>query len=166
MQLRTERLALPLLATAQAQKEMTHNEALVLLDALVQPTVVSVAPVAVPTTPIAGQAWVVGTAPTGPWAGHAGDLAIFTAGGWRFVAAREGMQVWSIADSVSFRRAGLNWLGGAITATSVLVGGQQVVGARGAAVATPVGGAVIDIEARATLTAMLASLRSHGLIAT
>ena len=108
MQLRTERLALPLLATAQAQKEMTHNEALVLLDALVQPTVVSVAPVAVPTTPIAGQAWVVGTAPTDTWAGHAGDLAIFTAGGWRFVAAHEGMQVWSIADSVSFRRAGLN----------------------------------------------------------
>jgi len=33
----TPRLALPLLAVAQAQKEVTHNEALALLDLLVQP---------------------------------------------------------------------------------------------------------------------------------
>ncbi|WP_312846581.1 hypothetical protein [Sphingopyxis sp. PET50] len=35
----TARLALPLLAMAQAQKEVTHNEALTLLDLLVQPVV-------------------------------------------------------------------------------------------------------------------------------
>ena len=48
MTLQTDRFALPLLATAQAQKEMTHNEALALLDAVVQPVVVAVAPASVP----------------------------------------------------------------------------------------------------------------------
>ena len=37
----TPRCALPLLATAQAQKEVTHNEALVLLDALIHAAVVA-----------------------------------------------------------------------------------------------------------------------------
>ena len=54
MTLQTDRLSLPLLAVAQAQKEATHNEALVLIDALVQPVVVSVAPASVPLASTAG----------------------------------------------------------------------------------------------------------------
>lgn len=48
------------------------------------------------------------------------------------------------------------------------VGGTQVVGAQGAAVPDAAGGAVIDVEARAALNALLAELRAatgHGLIA-
>lgn len=166
MQLHTDRLSLPLLATAQAQKEITHNEALVLLDALVQPTVVAVAPAAVPAAPVAGQAWIVGTGATGVWAGQDGALAIFTAGGWRFAALPEGAQVWSIADSLTFRRVGLDWQRGIVSATSVSVGGQQVVGARGTAIANPAGGSVIDVEGRTAIVAVLDRLRTHGLIAT
>jgi hypothetical protein len=47
-------------------------------------------------------------------------------------------------------------------------GGVQVVGARGAAVADPTGGSVIDVQCRAQLSALLARLRAatgHGLIA-
>ena len=49
--------------------------------------------------------------------------------------------------------------------SSVVVGGNQVVGPRGAPIASPGGGAVIDAEGRAAITAILAALRSHGLIA-
>lgn len=42
----------------------------------------------------------------------------------------------------------------------------KVVGAQGAAVADATGGAVIDAEARTALNALLARLRTHGLIAT
>lgn len=52
--------------------------------------------------------------------------------------------------------------------TSLKVGGTKVVGAQGAAVADAAGGAVIDVEARAALNALLAELRAatgHGLIA-
>ena len=45
-------------------------------------------------------------------------------------------------------------------------GGTQVVGAQGAAVADASGGATIDAEARTALNALLARVRTHGLIAT
>ena len=48
---------------------------------------------------------------------------------------------------------------------SLTVGGNQVVGARLAAVADVTGGAVIDTEARAAISAILDRLRQHGLIA-
>lgn len=50
--------------------------------------------------------------------------------------------------------------------TSYFVGADQVVSARGAAVADASGGANIDAEARTALNALLARLRTHGLIAT
>ena len=45
------------------------------------------------------------------------------------------------------------------------VGGERVVGPRGAAIATPAGGTTVDAEARTTLADVLAALRGHGLIA-
>ena len=50
----TPRLALPLLAMAQAQKEVTHNEALILLDALIYATVEDGPIVAPPAEPAEG----------------------------------------------------------------------------------------------------------------
>jgi len=44
--------------------------------------------------------------------------------------------------------------------------GTKLLGTRGAAVADATGGAVVDTEARAALNALLARLRTHGLIAT
>lgn len=144
----TDRLALPMLAVAQAQKEMTHNEALARLDAAVQPVVVAVAPVAMPVSPVAGQCWIVGNQPTGAWMGKAGALAIWTGGGWRFLAPFDGMSVWSLADQGLARRESGVWK----------------IAARQASIATPTGGTVTDTESRAAITAILGVLRSSGLI--
>lgn len=165
MSLTTDRLALPLLAAAQAQKEITHNEALTLLDAAVQPVVATIAPASVPASPSPGQCWIVGTGAAGAWAGHDGALATWTAGGWRFVAPFEGMQVWSIGDSATARREGSSWITGALKGHQLLLDGQQVVGARQSAVAAPSGGSTIDVEARVAITAILARMGAHGLIA-
>ena len=162
----TDRMKLPLLAVAQAQKETTHNEALALIDMLIQPTVESVAPAIVPAAPAFGQCWLVGTAPTGDWAGQGGAIAAWTAGGWRFVAALEGMQFWSRADDCIVRRTATAWVKGQVTATTISVAGQQVIGARQAAIVAPVGGTAADAESRSAISAILAALRSHGLIAT
>jgi Protein of unknown function (DUF2793) len=163
MALQSDRLKLPLLAAAQAQKEVTHNEALALADIAVQAVVQSVAPANVPTSPAPGQCWIVGLSPTGAWAGRPGTIAAWTSGGWRFVAPFEGMQAWSIADGVMVRRGGSAWISGAMTATSLSVGGQQVVGARAARVIGPSGGATIDSQARAAIAALIAGLETHGL---
>ena len=94
----TARLALPLLAMAQAQKEVTHNEALTLLDLLVQPVVEAGPLAAPPPSPGAGQGWIVGAGATGDWSGREGALALWTAGGWRFVAPSAGMRTLRLSD--------------------------------------------------------------------
>ena len=146
----TARLALPMLAAAQAQKEMTHNEALARIDIVAQPVVEAVGPSTVPAAPLEGQCWIVGTAPTGAWAGQAGALASWTGGGWRFIAPFEGMSAWSVADKGLVRREGSVWR----------------IAARQAAIPAPTGGATIDAEARAVIARILAALRVGGLIST
>jgi hypothetical protein len=162
----TDRWALPLLQPGQAQKEMFHNEAIAALDLIMQPNAEAMGLNAPPTAPESGQSWVVGAAPTGAWAGKAGYLAGWTAGGWRFAAPVEGMAVWIVADALTARFTGGVWVLGEATCAHLVVGGDRVVGPRQAAVATPSGGGVIDAESRAALAAILAALRAHGLIAT
>ncbi len=165
MTLTTDRLALPLLAAAQAQKEVTHNEALALLDATVQPVVVSVAPATIPASPTTGQCWIVGVGATGAWAGHDGALAVWTSGGWRFISPFDGLQAWSIADSATVRREGASWVTGVLKGQQLSIGGVQVVGSRQSAIGTPSGGSNVDAEARSAIAAILSTLRTHGLIA-
>ncbi|WP_235600834.1 MULTISPECIES: hypothetical protein [unclassified Sphingobium] len=60
---------------------------------------------------------------------------------------------------------GARWEDSAVRADGFYVGGQRVVGAAVAAVANPAGGAIVDVEARSALAAILGALRTHGLIA-
>lgn len=161
----TARMGLPLLDAGQAQKEMTVNEALARLDLLTQAAVVAVGANMPPGAPADGQAWIVGNAPTGAWTGHGRALAGWTVGGWRFAAPREGMAVWSEADGGAASFVGGQWRLGVLRGQRVEIAGAQVVGARAAAIASPAGGGVIDVEARAALAAVLAAMRGHGLIA-
>lgn len=159
----SDRLKLPLLAAAQAQKEVTHNEALALADIAIQAVVQAVAPAAVPTAAVVGQCWIVGPAPTGAWAGQPGKIAAFTSGGWRFLAPFEGMQAWSIGDGVHARRDASGWIVGSVTAANVSIDGLQIVGARRPRVLAPSGGTTVDSQARAAITALIAGLEAHGL---
>jgi Protein of unknown function (DUF2793) len=160
----SDRFKLPLLAAGQAQKEVTHNEALTIADMLLHSVIVSIAPPTVPSAPMPGQCWIVGNSPTGAWAGQAGAIAGWSAGGWRFIEPVEGMALWSLADSVEVRRNGGAWSLGLLTATSLKIGVNQVVGARGISIPNASGGGMIDSEARSAVNAILASLRTHGLI--
>ena len=161
----TARLALPLIDAGQAQKEVTHNEALAALDLLVQAGVVAAGVNDPPTSPAPGQAWVVGSAPTGTWAGHARAIAGWTAGGWRFATPREGTEAWSAAGGCAVRFRGGAWESGMLRGASLVIDGTAVVGARRAAIADPAGGGSVDANARAAITAILGALRGHGLIA-
>jgi hypothetical protein len=162
----TDRLALPFIIAGQAQKEVTHNEALTLLDILVQPVVVAVAPAAVPSTPAIGQNWIVSATPTGAWTGKESHIASWTSGGWRFCAPHEGMAFWSLADMLTVRRSSTSWVMGSESVATLSIAGQQVVGPRMNAIPNPSGGATADSEARLALGSILSALRSHGLIST
>lgn len=159
----TPRLALPYIAPGQAQKEVSHNEALVRIDALLQAVVEGVGPGVPPPSPVVGQCWIVGAAPSGDWAGQADALAVWTDGGWRFVAPTPGMAVWSRLDGLDARYDGAAWQSGVVSAARLEIGGVQVVGPRQPAIAAPAGGSVVDVEARAVISGLLAMLSTHGL---
>ena len=86
----TPLLALPLLAAAQAQKHVTHNEALLLLDAALHVHLLALDATDPPQGPAEGDRYALGPEPTGAWAGRGGTVAVWTLNGWRFVRPRRG----------------------------------------------------------------------------
>ena len=159
------RFALPWLQPGQAQKEMIHNEALATIDALLHAAVEQVGASEPPASPVPGQAWILGPAPSGAWANRGHAIAWWTDGGWRFVAPAIGLCAWSIADGMTARWTGTAWRIGELDAAAIRIDGQQVVGERAPPIANPAGGGTIDVEARASVAAILQALRAHGLIA-
>lgn len=93
----TARLALPYIAAAQAQKHVTHNDAIRRLDALVQPRLESLTLATPPSAPVEGQCWLVPPGATGAWAGQAGRIAAYEAGAWDFFALPAGLLAY-VAD--------------------------------------------------------------------
>ena len=161
----TARLTLPMLHAGQAQKEMTHNEALLALDVLLHPEVEEVGRNQPPEVPGDGQCWIVGEAPVGAWTGQADMIAAWSAGGWRFLRGCEGMLLWSRNDALPVRRLTGAWIMGDVHGMRLVLGGHQVVGARQPAIANPSGGTSVDAEARAAVSLVLEALRTHGLVA-
>lgn len=92
----TPRLDLPLLMPSQAQKHVTHNEAIDRLDGIVHLTVQAFDVSTPPATPEEGAIWQVGDSPTGLWIGMAGSLARWRNNGWDFLAPREGWIAWDL----------------------------------------------------------------------
>ena len=89
-------LGLPYILPAQAQKHVTHNEALRRLDALVQLRVTEFFATEPPADPEAGTVYALDSNATGVWAGHDGALAVFSEGAWDFITPREGWLATSV----------------------------------------------------------------------
>jgi hypothetical protein len=148
----TDRYSLPLLVPGQGQKDLTHNEALLCLDALLHPLVESIGEVTPPDAPQPGQCWIIGSGATGIWAGRDGALAFWTGGGWRFQPVVDGLSIQLRPDG-----QGMIYRDGAFRPTLPLV-------AASASIAPPSGGTVVDAEARATLSAILGRLAALGFL--
>lgn len=104
------RLALPLLMPSQAQKHVTHNEALQRLDALVQLSVISRVYTAPPAGASEGDCYVVPAGATGDWSGQADALALFQAGGWQLIPPGAGWIAY-VQDEAQLVRYDTGWDG-------------------------------------------------------
>ncbi|SES39118.1 Protein of unknown function [Tranquillimonas rosea] len=93
----TRRLALPRLRPAQAQKHVTHNEALARLDGLVQLVLETTGAETPPAAAPEGTVHGLGPAPGAAWAGQGGRLALAAGGGWVFADPGEGWLGWDRA---------------------------------------------------------------------
>jgi hypothetical protein len=161
----TPRYQLPLLAAGQAQKEITHNEALVALDALLGLAVQSRGLAVPPASLVTGAAWLVADSASGAWAAQDGQIAVWTGGGWRFHTPVLGQCLYVLDEARMLVRAGTGWHEGGWPVGALHVNGLQVIGARRPAIANPAAGSVVDVEARTAIAALLDALRQHGLIA-
>ena len=90
----TPRLSLPVIEAAQAQKHVTHNEALTLLDCLTQLAVESRSLAAPPASPAEGGCYIPAASATGAWSGWDNQLALFSGGGWLRLAPVPGLKAW------------------------------------------------------------------------
>ena len=90
----TPRLGLPQIAASQAQKHVTHNEALLDLDAFVQTSAKDRDLTSPPGSPSDGDAYVVAPGASGVWAAQDDSVAVYIDGGWRFAAPFQGLVAW------------------------------------------------------------------------
>lgn len=97
----TPRLALPVIEAAQAQKHVTHNEALMLLDALVQLAVESRTLAAPPGAPADGVCYIPAAGASDAWNGWDGQIAVFNGGAWRKITPLSGLKAWIKAERLT-----------------------------------------------------------------
>lgn len=105
----TPLLDLPYIMPSQAQKHVTHNESLRMLDALVHLRVGARGVDTPPADPAEGDRLVVGAAPSEAFAGQAGNIAAFQDGAWAFYTPRAGWVIWDAAESAFLVFDGAAW---------------------------------------------------------
>ncbi|KAA8607544.1 hypothetical protein AL036_10205 [Salipiger aestuarii] len=107
----TTNLLLPYILAAQAQKHVTHNEALRLLDGLVQLSVLDRDLTAPPGSPADGDRYIVASGGTGDWAGWDLNVALFTDGAWLRLSPRTGWRAWVEDEGLLLVHDGTGWVG-------------------------------------------------------
>jgi hypothetical protein len=96
----TPKLGLPCIEGSQAQKHVTHNEALGLLDALVQLAVLDRDLTAPPGSPANGDSYIPAAGATGAWSGWDGQIAVYN-GGWTRIVPLPGFKAWVKAERLT-----------------------------------------------------------------
>lgn len=159
----TIRHGLPLLAAGQAQKEVTHNEALLAIDRQLHLAVETRSVATPPSVASQGSSFIVAAGAVGAWAGHANAIATYDGYGWIFVEPTRGCLAW-VADEAVFTVYDAGWLTGGWPVSALRIAGRTVLGANPVEIVAPNGGTTIDTEARATLTVLLAALREQRVV--
>ncbi len=94
-------LNLTYLAASQAQKHVTVNEALRVLDALCNLAVKDRNLSAPPGGLADGDVYIVADSATGDWAGHDRELALYADGAWQFISPKAGWKAF-VVDELAF----------------------------------------------------------------
>ena len=105
------RLTLPFIQAAQAQKHVTHNEALRALDMLVQLSFEDDALSTPPAAPSEGKCYIVAAGGSGAWSGQDGVIAAWLDGAWQFHTPRAGWRGYVLARAAMVVFDGTDWQG-------------------------------------------------------
>jgi len=146
----TPQLRLPYIMAAQAQKHVTHNEALRALDAIVQIGVLDDDRTTPPALPAEGDRHIVAAGASSAWAGRDRQIAAYQDGAWAFYTPRSGWMAWLQSNGTLLAFDGADW---------VAAGGNVAL--------NPITGGLIGINATADTTNRLslaspATLLNHA----
>jgi len=146
-------LNLPYILAAQAQKHVTHNEAIRNLDALTQLSLEDKDLTAPPGSPPEGAAYIVAPGGTGQWAGHDQAIAAWQDGAWAFYEPQQGWIGWLRDEDTQVVYNGSTW--------------ENLASGGGSTNFNPATGGLVGINAQADTTNRLsvnspASLFNHN----
>lgn len=110
----TANLQLPYIMPSQAQKHVTHNEAVRSLDTLVQPAVQDRHLSVPPAVPAEGARYLVAAGGTGAWAGRDGKIATWQDGAWAYFTPRAGWLLWVADEERLIGFDGIAWRDAAV----------------------------------------------------
>jgi hypothetical protein len=134
----TPNLDLPYIMPSQAQKHVTHNEALRLLDAIVQLSVKSRTESTPPQSPADGDRYIVAEGASEDWQGHDLEIAAYQDGAWAFYPPNGGWTAWVEDEKIIASWNGANW--------------NEVCGPDGKFDTVSINGAISDVNNRLALT--------------
>ncbi len=106
----TPRLGLPTLPPTPVQPHVTHNEALLQLDALVFARFLDRDLTAPPASPADGDTYLVHATGAGDWTGQDGQIAYAVDGGWRFVVPFTGLAALVVDEARLVVFTGAAWV--------------------------------------------------------
>lgn len=106
----TTKLDLPIIMPAQAQKHVTHNEALNVLDVVTQLSAESRSLVTPPETPVEGTTYLIGSNGTGEWEGREAQVACFQNGAFVYFDPKEGWRCFVRDEAALFVFSAGNWV--------------------------------------------------------
>ena len=149
---KTPNLQLPYILANQAQKHVTHNEAIRNLDALVQISLEDKDLTTPPVTPTDGERHIVAAGASGDWLGNDNMIASWQDEAWQFYAPEEGWVVWIKDENMQMVYDGTQW--------------QSLSSGGGASNLNPADGGLVGVNATANSTNRLsvtspASLFNH-----
>lgn len=100
---------MPYIEAAQAQKHVTHNEALRILDGVTQLSVIDRDLTAPPGGESDGDRYIIASSATGAWSGKDLNIAFWQDGAWRFLVPREGWRCWIEDEGIMLVYDNNNW---------------------------------------------------------
>ena len=104
------KLSLPFISPSQAMKHVTHNEALLRLDAITQLSVEALGATTPPAAPQDGVCYGLGVAAQDAWLGHDGEIALFSNGGGQFLTPQPGWRAWNQQTNQLMVYSASQWL--------------------------------------------------------
>ena len=113
-------LTMPFIEAAQAQKHVTHNAALQVLDAVIMLSILDRDLATPPGSPADGDRYLIASAATGDWSGQDGKIGAWQDNAWTFHAPREGWLAWIADEDIFLIFDGANWTGGATQNAAIL----------------------------------------------